>query len=148
MIWYSIYFKDLFHCTASHVISIMYKFAMLLPWGIPIVYKVYLVIWYAIMFKLCKFDDNKTCVFYTFVISSSHIMNSQVHYWIVPRFLWMKFMLSTLCLKYNMVSAKCGPQWTSTHQCTIHWMLVIIQLWMNINWVNIWFHLGNPFCKK
>jgi hypothetical protein len=34
-----------------------------------------------------------------------------------------------------------GPQWTSTHQCTIHWMPVITQLWMNLNWVNIWFHL-------
>jgi hypothetical protein len=40
------------------------------------------------------------------------------------------------------------PQWTSTHQCTIHWMLVIMQVWMNLNWVNIWFHLGNQFCKK
>ncbi len=35
------------------------------------------------------------------------------------------------------------PQWTSTHQRTIHWMLVITQLWMNLNWVNIWFHLAN-----
>jgi hypothetical protein len=21
------------------------------------------------------------------------------------------------------------------------------QLWMNLDWVNIWFHLGNPFCE-
>jgi hypothetical protein len=35
-----------------------------------------------------------------------------------------------------------------THQPTIHWMPVFTQLWMNLNWVNIWFHLGNPFCKK
>ncbi len=41
------------------------------------------------------------------------------------------------------------PQWTSTHQQrTIHWMPVITQLWMNVNWVNIWFNLGNQFCKK
>jgi len=41
------------------------------------------------------------------------------------------------------------PQWTSTHQHTIHWMPIITQLWMNlINRVNIWFHLGNQFCRK
>ncbi len=40
-------------------------------------------------------------------------------------------------------------QWTSTtHQCTIHWMLTITQLWMDLNWVNIWFHLGNQFLQK
>jgi hypothetical protein len=22
------------------------------------------------------------------------------------------------------------------------------QLWMKLNWVNVWFHLGNPLCKK
>ncbi len=32
------------------------------------------------------------------------------------------------------------PQWTSTHKHTIHWMPVITQLWMNLNWVSIWFH--------
>jgi hypothetical protein len=37
----------------------------------------------------------------------------------------------------------------ATHQHTIHWMLpVVTQLWMNFNWVNIRFHLHNPFCKK
>jgi hypothetical protein len=42
-----------------------------------------------------------------------------------------------------------GPQWTSTHQRTIiHWMPTITQLWMNLNWVNIWFLLGNQFCSK
>ncbi len=40
------------------------------------------------------------------------------------------------------------PQWTSTHQCTIHWMPVTTHLWMNFNRVNTWFHLGNQFCKK
>jgi hypothetical protein len=33
--------------------------------------------------------------------------------------------------------------WTSIHQGTIDWMPIITQLWMNLNWVNIWFHLGN-----
>jgi len=32
----------------------------------------------------------------------------------------------------------CGPEWTSTHLCTIHWRAVIAQLGMNLNWVNIW----------
>jgi len=41
-----------------------------------------------------------------------------------------------------------GSWGTRTHQCTINWMPVITQLWMNLNWVNIWFHLGNQFCKK
>ncbi len=40
------------------------------------------------------------------------------------------------------------PQWTSTHQCTIHLMPVITQLWMNLNWVNIGFCLSNQFCRK
>jgi hypothetical protein len=40
------------------------------------------------------------------------------------------------------------PQWTSTHQRTIHWMPIITQLWMNLNWVNIWFHLGNQFWNE
>jgi hypothetical protein len=40
-------------------------------------------------------------------------------------------------------------QWTSTDQRTIHWMPIMTQqLWMNLNWVNIWFHLGNQFCSK
>jgi hypothetical protein len=34
------------------------------------------------------------------------------------------------------------------HQCTIHWMPVITQLWMNLNLVNILFHRGNQFCRK
>jgi hypothetical protein len=40
------------------------------------------------------------------------------------------------------------PQWISTHQCTIHWMPLTTHLWMNFNRVNIWFHLGNQYCKK
>jgi hypothetical protein len=150
MIWYSIYFKDLFHCTASHVISIMYNFAMLLPWGIPIVYKVYMVIWYGMQLclKLCKFDDTKL-VYFTPLFFPPRIS------W-TPRFvieLYQDFLEWNSCLalyawKYNMVRAKCEPRWTSTHQCTIQWMPVITQLWMNLNWVNIWSHLGNPFCKK
>ncbi len=39
-----------------------------------------------------------------------------------------------------------GPQWTSTHQRTIHWMPLITQLW--INWVSIWVYLGNQLWKK
>ncbi len=42
-----------------------------------------------------------------------------------------------------------GPQWTSNHQRTIqHWMSAMTQFCMNLNWVNIWFHLGNQFCRK
>jgi hypothetical protein len=60
--------------------------------------------------------------------------------WVVPRvFEW--------CSHTGDCPQK-GPQWTSTHQCTIHGMPVITQLWMNVNWVNIWFNLGNQFCKK
>jgi hypothetical protein len=44
-----------------------------------------------------------------------------------------------------LVPCKAGPQGTSTHQCIIHWMHIITQLWMNLNWVDIWF---NQFCKK
>jgi hypothetical protein len=35
------------------------------------------------------------------------------------------------------------PEWTSTHQCTMNWMPIMAQLWINLNLVNIWFHLGN-----
>jgi hypothetical protein len=41
-----------------------------------------------------------------------------------------------------------GPQWTSTHETTIHWMTVITRLWMNLNRVNMWFHPGNQFGRK
>jgi hypothetical protein len=41
-----------------------------------------------------------------------------------------------------------GHKWTSTHQCTIHWMPVMTQLWMILNRVTTQFHPGNPFCKK
>jgi hypothetical protein len=37
-----------------------------------------------------------------------------------------------------------GPEWTQhppAHKC-IHWMPIMTQLWMNFNWVNIWFDLG------
>jgi len=40
------------------------------------------------------------------------------------------------------------PQWTSTNQHTIYWMPFITQLCMDLNWVNIWFHLGDQFCRK
>jgi hypothetical protein len=30
----------------------------------------------------------------------------------------------------------------------IHWMPIMTQLWMNFFLVNIWFHLGDPLCKK
>jgi len=50
-------------------------------------------------------------------------------------------------MKTNIVLGHSEP--APTHQCTIHWMAVISQLWMNfINWVHIWFNLGNQFCKK
>ncbi len=40
------------------------------------------------------------------------------------------------------------PHWTSNHQRIIHWMPVVTQLWMNLNWVNSWFHLDNQLCRK
>jgi len=33
-------------------------------------------------------------------------------------------------------------------QKTIHPILLVTQLWMNLNGINIWFHLGSPFYKK
>jgi hypothetical protein len=36
----------------------------------------------------------------------------------------------------------CWFKWRSTHQCTIHWMPIMTQLWMSLNWVNIRFQLG------
>jgi hypothetical protein len=40
------------------------------------------------------------------------------------------------------------PVWTSSHQSTIQWVPVITQLWMNLTWLNLWFTLGNPICRK
>jgi hypothetical protein len=42
------------------------------------------------------------------------------------------------------------PKWPSTHQCTIHWMHVITQLWMNETSTELifGFHFRNQFCKK
>jgi hypothetical protein len=46
------------------------------------------------------------------------------------------------------LSVGCGGQSESiTQQRTIHWMPIITQFWMNLNWVNIWFHLCNPYSK-
>jgi hypothetical protein len=39
-------------------------------------------------------------------------------------------------------------QWTSTHQRPIHRMPIIMQLWMNLNLVNIWFLPCSQFFKK
>ncbi len=36
------------------------------------------------------------------------------------------------------------PEQTSTHQYTIHWMPITAQLWMNLNWLDIWCHLVDP----
>jgi len=58
-----------------------------------------------------------------------------------PPFTYIVVSISTLLLIT-------WPQWTSTHHRTIHCMPIITQLWMNLNWVNIWFHLGNQFCSK
>jgi hypothetical protein len=46
------------------------------------------------------------------------------------------------------VKRRAGPEWTSTHQLTIHWMPIMTQLWMNLNQIIIWFCLANPFYKK
>jgi len=56
----------------------------------------------------------------------------------------------SLCLETLKPSKRgfWGPQWTSTHQHTIHWMPIIAHLWMNLNWVNLWFALGDQFCRK
>jgi hypothetical protein len=40
------------------------------------------------------------------------------------------------------------PEWTSTHQRTIHWMPTMTQLWMNLNRVNIWIHVHNQFLPR
>ncbi len=37
---------------------------------------------------------------------------------------------------------------TIVNQRTICWISIIIQLWMNLNRVNIWFQLGNQFQRK
>jgi hypothetical protein len=51
----------------------------------------------------------------------------------------LHFILHYSCAE--VFQAPCGrSQWTSTHQCIIHWMSIITQLWMNLNRVNIWFH--------
>jgi hypothetical protein len=55
-------------------------------------------------------------------------------------YLFESFVLYFSCPNVNN-SQPVRPQWTSTYQRTIHWMpLIISQLWMNLNWVNIWFH--------
>jgi hypothetical protein len=40
---------------------------------------------------------------------------------------------------WNAMYRTMPPEWTSTHQLTIHCMPVMTQLWMNLNRVNIWF---------
>jgi hypothetical protein len=45
----------------------------------------------------------------------------------------------------------CNPRMSTAatvNQCTIHWMPVMTQLWMILNWVTTWSHLGNSFKKK
>jgi hypothetical protein len=37
---------------------------------------------------------------------------------------------------------------TSAPSTGCHWMPITTWLWMNLIWVNIWFHLGNQFCRK
>ncbi len=49
---------------------------------------------------------------------------------------------------YCLPSSYLGATVNQDHQHTNHWMLVITQLWMNLNRVNTWFHLGNQFCRK
>jgi hypothetical protein len=53
-----------------------------------------------------------------------------------------------LCTLGSCTSYMGVANWTSTHQHIIHWMPVITRLWMNLNWVSIWFHFGNPLCTK
>jgi hypothetical protein len=67
--------------------------------------------------------------------------------------LGLKFLLrmKTVCLQssiWNNSSTDRVRQWATVNQRTIHWMPIITQLWMNLNRVNIWFNLGNQFCKK
>jgi hypothetical protein len=48
----------------------------------------------------------------------------------------------------QMVITSKTQEGTNVNQPTIHWMPVITQLWMNLNRVTIYFHLGNQFYKK
>jgi hypothetical protein len=58
---------------------------------------------------------------------------------------WSKFLyFKTQGLQPNMETLDDfeGRLWAKVNQHSIHWMPVITQLWMNLNRVNIWFHLG------
>jgi len=89
---------------------------------------------------------------------SSYIVTTDIHstylWYLPPHRFWVK----PVTISHNWVitgfpngcctGGHWRPQWTSTHECTIHWIPVMIQLCMILNWVTTRLHLGNPFYKK
>jgi len=69
--------------------------------------------------------------------------------WIKPRQIEETLTLKTCKMTTNRSQSEeihSGLPSDRVNQHTIHWMPLMTQLWMNINWVDIWFHSGNPSC--
>jgi hypothetical protein len=58
--------------------------------------------------------------------------------------IWMSSWVQVVTINVIGLLRMCIFKWMGT----IHWMPIITQLWMNLNWVNMWFNLGNQFCRK
>ncbi len=65
-----------------------------------------------------------------------------------PTIPFPKFFNGLFFTCYTCLATLVRPPRTSTHQRTIRWIPVITQLWMDLIWVKIWFHLSNQFCRK
>jgi hypothetical protein len=70
--------------------------------------------------------QNKMCVCVFFIITHELILRYQ------------RDLMHPIEMRvYNLLSGQPWSQWTSTHQHTIHWMPLITQFRMKLNWINI-----------
>jgi hypothetical protein len=133
----------------SHVICV-YIWCVLFAFSMEQIHKSVSFFQFKISTKTKQKEKKKSPHFLSsigIIIHQKNYSNKWLRIRVGVRLTW----LTTLggCLGFWDLEKSAPPaQWTSTHQHTIHWMPVITQLWMNFNWVNIWFHLGNQFCKK
>ncbi len=103
-------------------------------------------------FGLAKESTNYVlCNVLTSVLLIQMTQLNQKYLWIPPTFppySWTHPLLVQFLVQVHGSYINWGQKVLVVHQHRIHWMPIMTQLWMNLNWVTIWFHLGDLVWMK
>ncbi len=126
--------------------DIFFLILTLKSWALAVLWQMYVSTW-TISGRL-RADSISLAVLSSSLVLSSNFLGSFCLHgptaWSLTLPPHMGGLVQDFIFFYSLHGTPSWPEWSST----IHWMPITPQLWMNLNWVNIWFHLGNPFYKK